>query len=101
MDYQNVKMALATVLLLAVAGCSNNIARESTVSSATPTVEETSEVTEATAADESQVVCFHEKKIGSNRKSLRCMTKADRDKMRDVSQDAWLRQQKGSETGGG
>ena len=100
MEYQKLKLAAAAVLLLAVAGCSTNVAREATDAPAAQTVEQSSKVAEV-AAEESNVVCYHEKKIGSNRKSLRCMSKAERDKMREVSQEAWLRQQQGSETGGG
>lgn len=101
MDCMKIKMAAAAVLLLAVAGCSTNVARETTAASATQTAEQTSEGTETASAEESNVICYHEKKIGSNRKSLRCMSKADRDKMGEVSREAWLRQQQGSETGGG
>lgn len=100
MDAIKIKMAAAAVLLLAVAGCSTNMARQTTAAAA-QTAEQTSDGTETTAADESNLICYHEKKIGSNRKSLRCMSKADRDKMREASRDAWLRQQQGSETGGG
>ncbi|MDZ7901554.1 MAG: hypothetical protein U5L01_03020 [Rheinheimera sp.] len=44
----------------------------------------------------SEKICFHEKILGSNRKALRCTTKAEQEKSRQVSREAWLRQQQGS-----
>ena len=102
MELLKLKMATMAVLLVAVAGCSASVDRDvanATTTEETVQVNENGEVTAAT--DESKLVCYHEKKIGSNRKTTRCMSKADRDKMREVSREAWLRQQQGSETGGG
>jgi len=98
MDCLKIKMVVAAVFLLALAGCSSGVERGNVAAQA---AEQSGEASETVIADESNVVCYHEKKIGSNRKSLRCMSKADRDKMQEASRDAWLRSQKGSETGGG
>lgn len=101
MDCLKIKMAAAAVFLLALAGCSSGVERGNVAVPAVQATQQSGEASETVTADESNVVCYHEKKIGSNRKSLRCMSKADRDKMQEVSRDAWLRSQKGSETGGG
>lgn len=102
MEYKLVKMAAVSALLLAIAGCSSSVDNSSvstTSAQASATSGENDEqVAEAEASD---VICYQEKKIGSNRKFLRCMNKADREKMAEASRDAWLRSQKGSETGGG
>lgn len=96
-----VKLTMCAVALLALAGCSSTAERPSEVASVQTNAEQTAAVESDADAEKKKVICYHEKTIGSNRKSLRCMSQEDRDKMREVSREAWLRQQQGSETGGG
>lgn len=100
MNKSQFKMALATALMLTLAGCSSTgVANKQ--ASATEAQDVESQGEQVAQADKSNLVCYQEKTIGSNRKTLRCMTKEDRERAREVSREAWLRQQQGSETGGG
>lgn len=94
-----VSLIMCSVAMLLLAGCSSTAEKQSGVTSA-QTNDEQASLSEA-KAEKDNMICYHEKTIGSNRKSLRCMSKEDRDKMREVSRDAMLRQQRSSETGGG
>uniref|UniRef100_UPI00404801DA hypothetical protein n=1 Tax=Rheinheimera sp. TaxID=1869214 RepID=UPI00404801DA len=96
-----VSLIMCSVAMLLLAGCSSTAEKQSGVALAQTNVEQASVSEGEAKAEKDNMICYHEKTIGSNRKSLRCMSKEDRDKMREVSRDAMLRQQRGSETGGG
>lgn len=89
------KIMLAAVMVLSVVGCT------STTSNSSQAVANNSADKTNSADSKKDMICYHEKTIGSNRKSVRCMTKEDRDKSREVSREAFLRTQKSSSTGGG
>tara|TARA_R110002126_G_scaffold33382_41_gene104618 strand:+ start:4987 stop:5313 length:327 start_codon:yes stop_codon:yes gene_type:complete len=99
--------AAVLALLLQLAGCSStsNTAAASDKSGDIKAVQneqaESDDSDQVAANDSQKVHCTHEKKIGSNRKFLRCFTVEEKDRMREAARDAWLRSQQGSETGGG
>ena len=97
MDYSKIKMPIAVLLVLVAAGCSSGVQRDTAVAAEVEATELSSENGEVVAvADKDTLICYHEKTIGSNRKSKRCVSKADRDKEAEVSREAWLRSQQGS-----
>lgn len=96
MDCMIKKICIGAAVMLFVSGCASSVAKEQTA--ATLTSSTASAVNSDTTAkvDKYKKICSQEKTIGSNRKSVRCTTHAERERVREVSREAWLRTQQGS-----
>jgi hypothetical protein len=87
-----IKHSISLVIMSLLLGCSSTSSKTDNDMLANAANGQVQEETDAA----SKKICYQEKTLGSNRKSLRCTTKAEQDKSRQVSREAWLRQQQGS-----